>query len=316
MPDIGKISRVSIRDEFPDEARNFTPWLKENLQYLGEKLNIQFRDAETEVAVGRYSCDILAHDANQRRIVIENQFGIGDHDHFGKILTYSAGLEADIVVWVAEDFLPEHLTALNWLNAIATEEDKPSFFAVKLSLIKIGDSKPALDIIPVVHPDEWARQVKSERSSHERSEKTKKYFQFWSELIQHYDSVKSGFKNRTPSYDSWYTYGAGKSGLKYVFYFYQGKYPTVSFDIDVGDEVENKKIFDMIKSYQSDLDSKLPGLEWYDVPGTRHKSINLYSEKEYDLFSQDEDEKTNVIKWMCENMQTLDNIITPLIQNI
>ena len=316
MPDIGKISRVSIRDEFPDEARNFTPWLKENLQYLGEKLNIQFRDAETEVAVGRYSCDILAHDANQRRIVIENQFGIGDHDHFGKILTYSAGLEADIVVWVAEDFLPEHLTALNWLNEIATEEDKPSFFAVKLSLIKIGDSKPALDIIPVVHPDEWARQVKSGRSSHDRSEKTKKYFQFWSELIQHYDSVKSGFKNRTPSYDSWYTYGAGKTGLKFVFYFYQGKYPTVSFDIDVGDEVENKKIFDMIKSYQSDLDSKLPGLEWYDVPGTRHKSINLYSEKEYDLFSQDEDEKTNVIKWMCENMQTLDNIITPLIQNI
>jgi len=104
--------------------------------------------------------------------------------------------------------------------------------------------------------------------------------------------------------------------LKYVFYFYQGKYPTVSFDIDVGDEVENKKIIDKIKIHSEAKDRILPGLEWYDVQGTRHKSINLYSEKEYDLFSQDEDEKRNVIKWMCENMQTLDNIITPLIQNV
>jgi len=314
MPDIGKISRVSIRDEFPDEAHNFTPWLKENLQYLGEKLNIQFRDSETEVAVGRYSCDILAHDANQRRIVIENQFGIADHDHFGKILTYSAGLEADIVVWIAEDFLPEHLTALNWLNEIATEEDKPSFFAVKLSLIKIENSKPALDIIPLVHPDEWARQVKSDQSSREKSEKRKKYFKFWSHFIQHYDSIKPGFKNRTPSYDSWYSYGAGKSGLKYDFYFYQGKFPTVEFHVNVGTEAENKKIFDKIKSYQSVLESKLPGLDWFDVPGTRHKSIDLYRDKEYG-FSEDEDEK-EVLEWMSHNMKILEDAMTPIIQKI
>lgn len=314
MNDLGKISRISIRDEFADEAHNFTPWLKENLHYLGEKLNIQFSDAETEVTVGRYSCDILAHDNNKRRIVIENQFGIADHDHLGKILTYSAGLEADIVIWIAEDFLPEHLTALNWLNDISTE-DKPSFFAVKLSLIKIEDSKPALEVIPIVQPDEWARQVKSEQSSREKSAKRQKYFQFWSDLIQSYDSLKPSFKNRKPSYDSWLGYGAGTSGLKFVFYFQQGKYPTVSFDIDVGDEVENKKIIDKIKEHSEAKDRILPGLEWYDQPGTRHKSINLYSEKEYDVFSHDEDEKKNVIKWMCKNMQILDDIITPLIQN-
>jgi len=36
--DIGHISRISIREEFPDEARDFTSWLKENLESLGEKL--------------------------------------------------------------------------------------------------------------------------------------------------------------------------------------------------------------------------------------------------------------------------------------
>lgn len=316
LPNIGKISRVTIREEFRDEARNFTPWLKDNLDLLGEKLNIDFRDAESEVSVGRYHCDILAHDSQDRRVVIENQFGSTDHDHLGKILTYSAGLDADIVIWIAEEFLPEHITALNWLNEIANAEDKPSFFAIKIGLIKIDDSRPALEVNQIAHPDEWARKVKTERNLEERSEKRKKYYEFWSYLIQAYDSVKSGFKNRTPSYDSWYTYGAGKSGLKFVFYFYQGKYPTVSLDIDVGDETENKKIIDKIKEHSEAKDRILPGLEWYDAQGTRHKSINLYSEETFDVFSQDEDERNKVIQWMCKNMQILEDVITPTIQNL
>jgi hypothetical protein len=316
LTDVGKISRISIRDEFPDEARNFTPWLKENLHYLGEKLNIDFRDAEVEVAVGRYSCDILAHDSHDLRIVIENQFGSTNHDHLGKILTYSAGLEADIIIWIAEDFLPEHITALNWLNEIAIEEGKPSFFAVKVSLIKIDDSRPALEVNPIVHPDEWARRVKTDRGSKERSEKSQKYYDFWKHLIQHYDLTKPGFKNRTPTTDSWYTYGAGKTGMKYVFYFYQGKYPTVSFDIDVGNEQENRKIFQKLKLHSEQIDSKLHGLEWYDAEGTRHKSIDLYRDKEYDVFSQDDDEKKEALQWLSSNMQILENVLTPLIKEL
>lgn len=316
MTNIGKISHITIRQEFPDEARNFTPWLKDNLHNLGEKLNIDFRDAESEVSVGRYHCDILAHDSQDRRIVIENQFGSADHDHLGKILTYSAGLEADIVIWIAEEFLPEHITALNWLNEISNEEDKPSFFAIKVGLIKIDNSRAALEVNPIVHPDEWARKVKTERSAEKRTEKRKKYYEFWSHLIQDFNSIKPGFRNRTPSHDSWYPYGAGKSGLKYIFYFYQGRFPTVSFDIDVGNEIENKKIIDKIKEHSEAKDRILPELEWYDVEGIRHKSINLYSEKEYDLFSEDENERNSVIRWMCENMQILDDIITPIIQNL
>ncbi|MBC8501594.1 MAG: DUF4268 domain-containing protein, partial [Nitrosopumilus sp.] len=146
MANISKITRISIRDEFPNEAHNFTPWLKENLHYIGEKLHLSFTgEVETEVEVGKYRCDVLAHTTDGRRVVIENQFGHADHDHFGKILTYAAGLEADVVIWIAEDFWDPHITAINWLNS-KTSEETLSFFAIKVGLIKIEDSKPALEV--------------------------------------------------------------------------------------------------------------------------------------------------------------------------
>ncbi len=158
-----------MREEFPNEAHNFTPWLKENLPSIGEKLHLSFTDeVETEVEVDQFRCDVLAHTLDNKRVVIENQFGHADHDHFGKILTYAAGLEADILIWIAEDFHPAHITALDWLNR-NTDEETLSFFAIKVGLIKIEDSKPALDINIIAQPDQWSRRVKTSRISSERS---------------------------------------------------------------------------------------------------------------------------------------------------
>ncbi|MEC4848982.1 MAG: DUF4268 domain-containing protein [Nitrosarchaeum sp.] len=313
MANIGKITRISVRDEFPDEARNFTPWLKENLHHIGEKLDLNFLDAQTEVSVGRYSCDILAHDSDERRIVIENQFGNADHDHLGKILTYAAGLEADILIWIAEDFLPEHIAALNWLNSIASEEDSPSFFALKINLIKIDDSNPALEVNPIVRPDQWTRQEKVARISREKSDKAKKYNEFWTHFIPYFDSVKPGFKNRTPPYDSWINFPSAKPGLQFTFYFWKGKYPTISLGIVGGTKDENKKTFEKLQTHQSELNSKFPELDWYDNPGNKSKSIEYYIDKEYDF---SEENRKDVMEWFSKNMQAFESTFNPIIQNL
>jgi hypothetical protein len=38
------------------------------------------------------------------------------YDHLGKLLTYCAGTNADVVIWIAETLNEEHLAALEWLN--------------------------------------------------------------------------------------------------------------------------------------------------------------------------------------------------------
>jgi len=314
LANIGKIDRISIKDEFPNEERDFTPWLKENLHYIGEKLNLDFQDdVETEVSVGRYSCDILAHDSDGRRIVIENQFGHADHDHLGKILTYAAGLEADILIWIAEDFLPEHIATLNWLNSIASEEDSPSFFALKVNLIKIDDSRSALEVNPIVHPDQWTRQEKAARISRERTGKAKIYHEFWTNFIMHFDSVKPGFKNRTAPYDSWMNFPSVKPGLEFTFYFWKGKFPTINLGISGGTKDENKEIFDKIRTHQSELDSKFSELEWYDNPGNKSKTIEYYREEEYDF---SEENRNDVMEWFSKNMKIFESTFNPIIQNL
>jgi hypothetical protein len=85
-PNLAKIERVDLREAWPNEAQDFTPWLAENIAELGEALGMDLELQQTEAAVGGYSLDVLATDLNQNRpVIIENQLEATNHDHLGKI---------------------------------------------------------------------------------------------------------------------------------------------------------------------------------------------------------------------------------------
>ena len=128
-PNLAKIERVDLREAWPNEARDFTPWLAENIAEFGEALGMDLELQETEAAVGGYSLDVLATDLNDNRpVVIENQLQSTDHDHLGKLLTYAAGYEANVIVWLTGEFRDEHRAALDWLNQ--RTDDETQFFGV------------------------------------------------------------------------------------------------------------------------------------------------------------------------------------------
>ena len=114
---LGQLKHIELREQWSDEARQFTPWLssEEGLSLLGETLGMELELEDTEVYVGNYRADIVAKDSMSNQfIVIENQLSSTDHDHIGKLLTYAASFDAKTIVWIAKKVREEHRQALDW----------------------------------------------------------------------------------------------------------------------------------------------------------------------------------------------------------
>ena len=146
----GRIQEVSLQEAWPDEAKDFTPWLAENLDELGDKLDIPLQLQERESPVGTKKLDIFATDPEGNPVVIENQIYPTDDNHLGRLLIYAAGKDAKLVIWVAREIGGEHQMALNWLNQ--RTDGNTQFYGVTVEALKIDNSKPAPHFSVVVSP--------------------------------------------------------------------------------------------------------------------------------------------------------------------
>ena len=60
--EFARLSDTNPRDAWPDEARDFTPWLVDNIDRLSEALDLDLEATDSEVAVDSFSADIVATD--------------------------------------------------------------------------------------------------------------------------------------------------------------------------------------------------------------------------------------------------------------
>ena len=160
---VHEIEELDLRTVFPREDHAFTPWLSqpENLARLARALGLDIELEATEVGTGVFRTDILGKNlADGATIVIENQFGRSDHDHFGKALTYLAAHEAKIVIWLAEAFADEHRAALTWLNDNTPED--VAFYGIAPRLMRIAGSPPGLRFDVIVAPNSFIKTKKRE----------------------------------------------------------------------------------------------------------------------------------------------------------
>src|SRR5688572_28272508 len=90
-PQIDAISWLHARAVLPDEARDFTPWLADNLHLLAPQLGLEELTLVTkEWSVQGYSLDIRARgidsEGEEVAVVVENQYSKTDHRHLGQLL--------------------------------------------------------------------------------------------------------------------------------------------------------------------------------------------------------------------------------------
>lgn len=219
---ISILEPVDLRTVWPDESSDFTPWLAEpeNLARLGDELGLTLEPRGTEQAVGSFSADILCRRLDggsdeESWVVIENQYGRTDHDHLGKLLTYTAGLNARTVVWIAEEFRDEHRAALDLLNASTTQDY--AYFGVEIELLKIDSSLPAPRFNIVAQPNDWARTVKPIRPG-ELSETRQMQLDFWTDFQRLMESDPKIPVTR-PAPRPYVTHRVGVSGVRVVSFF-------------------------------------------------------------------------------------------------
>lgn len=296
--ELGKLYKTEPRQIWKTEPE-FTEWLSKHVDLLSKELGLELDVMELEAPIGDFSADILAKDLiSGKYVIIENQLEQTNHEHLGKILTYAAGKDANIIVWISPKFREEHQSALNWLNEKTIED--VSIFGIEIELLKIDESKPAPQFKIVSRPDIWEKSI---RTRPKVSEKMLAYQDFFQILIDklRYQGLTSAKKAQQ---QSWIDIGAGRSGFGYGFSFMRKGYGIELF-IDTGDAERNEKAYDALLEDKVDIEKEIGiPLSWERLEDRRVCRIRVYYNEPLDILDvkrrniQDE-----LINWSIETVK-------------
>jgi len=286
MLEFGTIQKVDPRSIWNHEARDFTPWLADNLHRLGDAIGIELELVKREADVGGFSLDLLAKDLGRNAsVIIENQLATTDHDHLGKLITYASGYDADVVLWVSTEIREEHRQALDWLNQ--RTDSNTDFFGVVVEVIRIGESKPALQFRVAVSPNEWQKS-KKKQSTTTTSEKSELYRQYFQRLLDELRQTHHFTSARKALPQNWYTFSSGNKQFRYGHSFAAGNRVRTEIYIDSGDADENKGFFDRLHADRELIESEFGDpLEWERLDSKRACRIAIYRSGSIEDSSED-----------------------------
>ena len=258
MAELGRLQRTDPREVWKSESADFTPWLAENLDHLSEILGLELEPAPREAACGDFSVDIVARDLGRdRMVIIENQLEPTDHTHLGQIITYAAGLDASVVIWISRQFREEHRQALDWLNRL--HEGRTEFFGVSLELLRVDGSKPAVDFRLVAFPNQWSRAAA--RATVDLSPKREAYQQFFQQLLDELREKHKFTNARAAQPQNWYSFSSGVRGFSWALSFAMAGRVRAELYIDTPDADENERILGVLQRDQVEREFG-DALEW------------------------------------------------------
>lgn len=276
---LGTLELVDPRLVWKSEAYDFTPWLLENADLLGQALGIEVELEAAEHPVGGFSLDLVGRDiTNDAVLIVENQLEGTDHSHLGQILTYAAGTGASTIVWIATSFREEHRQALDWLNE-STGEDT-HFFGIELRVARIGESAPAPLFNVVVQPNEWQKQVRAATKTTALGEKGAAYLEFWSRFLERVHAEHPDWTTGKAVHpQNWYEMKSAVSGARYSSGFAFKDRLRHELYIDTGDGEENLAILEALQGQRELIESSYGRpLMWEDLPGKRACRIADYKD--------------------------------------
>jgi len=312
MANVGKLKKLTvteIRKIWPHEEKDLSVWVSENIEVLNEVLNLQIEIISREEYIHNCRLDLAGtENYTQSPVIIENQFGISNHDHLGKLITYSAAKEAGIIIWIANEFQIVHKKAVEWLNSITPQD--LTFYAIELEVFQIESSPPAPNYRIAAGPPPSKRRS---LPPGEITPRYKNYMEFFEKLKKKLLEKDSSF-TRKVSPSSYWSLGVGRSGFSLVAAFILGDKFKLEIYIDTGIEEVNKSAFEQLKEKRLEIEEDIgQELIWDEIPGKR--ACRIYAATTGSI-ENNSAELQLIIEWASPLLIKFRKVFTPLIKNL
>ena len=269
---LGVLKEVKeLRNVWPHEAYDFTPWLaeEENLSLLTDAVGLEITLDETESSVGDFNVDIYATETGtDRKIIIENQLEDTNHDHLGKLITYASGKAADIIIWVVKRAKEEHRSAIEWLNNHTDENI--AFFLLEIKLYQIGNSDIAVKFEVVEKPNDWAKEIKRTTNNSPILQERYEYCTSFNDYAFANQKFAKEFNRRKASTDHWMTMSVGSS-LCYISFSQLRKDNIMIVEWYIPDD---KELYHKFFSHKNEIETEIGfALDWRELPDKKASRV-------------------------------------------
>lgn len=305
---LGKLKKVELREAWKHEASNFTQWLaqEENLALLGDEIGFDIKLLQTEAAVGSFNVDILAEEENTgRKIIIENQLEVTNHDHLGKIITYASGYDAQIIVWVVKDAREEHRQAIDWLNEHTDENSE--FYLVKIELWQIESSPYAPKFEIVSKPNDWTKAVRSSADTSELTDTKVKQLEFWTQFKE-YSKKRQTKLHLQKSYPQHWTNISIGSSDAHVALTINSREATFGAELYISD---NKELYQKLFTHKDKIESELEEKpDWMELPAKKASRIRVLTTGNFDDPTKWED----TFEWLLNEAEKFQRVFPKFIK--
>lgn len=250
---IGRLKRIPVRELWKREDKDFTTWLEGEIDHLNEILDIEVTIEASEESVGPFRVDLYGEDNTGNKVIIENQLEKTDHDHLGKVLTYSVNLEAKTAIWITTKPREEHERVVEWLNEVTPDDTR--FYLVSLEAIQIEGGEIAAPLFSVVKgPSIEAKAIGQEKKEFARRHQIR--LEYWAQFINFMNEHNDLCRNLSPSKDHWIGIGLGMSGVS-INLVATKAYVRCEVFINKGDQEINKRIFDALQKREESIRNNL-----------------------------------------------------------
>jgi len=189
FPPITAVSWLPAKSVLGGEASDFTPWLQQesSLEILGWALKLEDLMAVTaEHNVLGKRLDILARalDENGEEVpvCIENQYGMSDADHLGRLIAYLAQHERGRAVWIVEQAHDAFVAGVRFLNRTSNSDVGYYLVQVRFTHGPAGGYQVHFEVLAA--PIAWERSGKSHATSHQVNESKVSYLNAIHQLVE------------------------------------------------------------------------------------------------------------------------------------